>query len=54
MPWKGLLEPFIKSYEQILNFRIRNFSSYFQQEKLLEKFIDGKGVSVSVQQKCSD
>ena len=43
MPSKGLQEPLIKSYEQILNFIIRKFKRYFPLEKRLKKIIVGKG-----------
>ena len=50
MTSKGVQEPLIKSYEQILNLRIRKFKSYFPQGKRLvidgqSEIIDGKGVS---------
>ena len=50
MTSKGVYEPLIKSYEQILNLRILKFKSYFPLGKQLvidgkSKIIDGKGVS---------
>ena len=54
---KGVQEPLIKSYEQILNLRFRKFKSYFPQGKRLvidgkSEIIDGKGVSAH--QKCRE
>ena len=52
MTSKGVWEPSIKSYEQILDLRIRNFKSYFPLGKRLDidgqsEIIDGKGVSAT-------
>ena len=50
MTSKGVYEPLIKSYEQILSLKILKFKSYFPLGKRLvidgkSKIIDGKGVS---------
>ena len=50
MTSKGVYEPLIKSYEQILSLKNLKFKSYFPLGKLLaidekSKVIDGKGVS---------
>ena len=50
MTSKGVYEPLIQSYEQILSLKILKFKSYFPNRKRLvidgkSKIIDGKGVS---------
>ena len=57
MTSKGVYEPLIKSYEQILILRILKFKSYFPRGKRLvidgkSKIIDGRGVSAP--QKCRE
>ena len=51
MTSKGVWEPLNKSYEQILNLRVRKFKCYFPLGKCLV-IVDGKGVSAL--QKCSE
>ena len=50
MTSKGVWEPLVKNYEQILNLRIRKYQSYFPLVKRLVidgkgEIIDGKGAS---------